>query len=114
MDFPFRAPDCNSPAFPALHHDAFYDCLSADIFHDCYAFGLPPIRPIIKRYFPTLVEKNRGKGGRIQRKAVSRHKATNGFSLLRYLLFCVFFLELLYPSFSIKKLLFAGKERMAL
>ena len=51
---------------------------------------------------------------RIQRKAVSRHKATNGFSLLRYLLFCVFLLELLYPSFSINKLLFAGKERMAL
>ena len=41
VDFSLGAPDRNSPAFPALHHDAFYDCLSADIF-PMYAILLFP------------------------------------------------------------------------
>jgi hypothetical protein len=32
-DFPFGVPDCNGPAILPLHHYAFDDCLSADVFY---------------------------------------------------------------------------------
>ncbi len=54
-----------------------------------------------------------GKGlGHIQTKAVSPHRLTNGFSIVGYLFFCVFSLELLYPAFRVNNLLFAREKWM--